>query len=146
MTHKTKYHKLSEKIAFPPSSNLKPVDMPFDDSTHVDFEPTLYMENMNKQENSAKCVGNDCISTNLKPETNLLDMSFEELKRLVYKSTLPTNDAKDNGNGSYVGNDCMFAGFQRIHMDTNCAPLLATLFLYSYVADFIKFFRKTNRR
>jgi hypothetical protein len=62
-----------------------------------------------------ECVGNDCISTNLKPETNLLDMSFEELKRLVYKSTLPTNDAKDNANGSYVGNDCMFAGFQRIH-------------------------------
>ena len=78
------------------------LDMPFDDSTHVDFEPTLYMENMNKQDNSAKCVGNDCISTNLKPETNLLDMSFEELKRLVYKSTLPTNYAKDNGNGSYI--------------------------------------------
>ena len=125
------------------------LDVPFDDSTLEDVEPTLYMENMNKQENSTKCVGNDCISTNSKPEINLLDMSFEELKPMVYKSTLPTNYAKDNGNGSYVGNDCMFAGFQQIYgipMDNNCAPLLVTLFLYSYVADFIHFFRKTNRR
>jgi len=113
-----------------------------------DYISTQFQPN-DKQDEISQIVWKDCISTNLKPETNLLDMSFEELKPLVYKSTLPINYAKDNANGSYVGNDCMLAGFQLtygIPMDTNCAPILAALFLCSYVADFINFFRKTNRR
>ena len=34
-------------------------------------------------------------------------MSYEDLKPLVYKSPLHTNYGKDNGNASYVGNDCI---------------------------------------
>jgi len=40
-------------------------------------------------------------------------------------------------------------GFQHtvgIPMGTNCAPLLADLFLYSYKADFIQRFLKENER
>ena len=33
-----------------------------------------------------------------------------------------------------------------IHMGTNCAPLLADLFLYSYEADFIQELLKKNER
>jgi hypothetical protein len=33
-----------------------------------------------------------------------------------------------------------------IHMGTNCAPLLADLFLNSYEADFIQVFLKKNER
>jgi hypothetical protein len=33
-----------------------------------------------------------------------------------------------------------------IHMSTNCAPLLADLFLYSYEADFIQGLLKKNEK
>jgi hypothetical protein len=93
------------------------LDVPFNDSTPVNLEPTLYMKTMNKHENSTKYVGNDCISTNLKPEINLLDMSFEDLKPLVLKSTLHTNYTKDNENDCISSHDLQESDSPNINND-----------------------------
>ena len=93
------------------------LDVPFNDSTPVNLEPTLYMKTMNKHENSTKYVGNDCISTNLKPEINLLDMSFEDLKPLVFKSTLHTNYTKDTENDCISSHDLQESDSPNINND-----------------------------
>ena len=42
--------------------------------------------------------------------------------------------------------ECVFQQTVNIHMGTNCAPLLADLFLYSYEADFIQGLLKKNEK
>jgi hypothetical protein len=46
--------------------------------------------------------------------------------------------------------DCMYSNRSLetvgMHMGTNCAPLLADLFLYSYEADFIHVLLKKNEK